>query len=77
MAQYSQIFYLLCSTGLFYNPRQTLKRSKIIAYYALDFRIVFSLRLLCFTQRPSQSIISQDSELAVFAQKLKSNSVNL
>ena len=70
MAQYSQIFYLLRSTGLFGTPRPTLKRSMIINYYALDFRIDFSLRV-CFAQLPSQSIISQDSELAVFAQKLK------
>ena len=47
----------------------------IINYYALDLRIYFSLRV-CFAQLPSQSIISQDSELAVFEQKLKSDSVN-
>ena len=76
MAQYSQIFYLLRSTGLFGTPRPTLKRSMIINYYALDFRIDFSLRV-CFAQLPSQSIISQDSELAVFAQKLKRDSVKL
>ena len=49
----------------------------IINYYALNFRIDFSLQVLCFTQLPSQSTFSQDSELAVFAQKLKSDSVKL
>ena len=76
MAQYSQILYLLCSTGLFGTPRPTLKRSMIINYYALDFRIDYSLRV-CFAQLPSQSTFSQDSELAVFAQKLKSDLVKL
>ena len=76
MAQYSQILYLLCSTGLFGTPRPTLKRSMIINYYALDFRIDYSLRV-SFAQLPSQSTFSQDSELAVLAQKLKSDLVNL
>ena len=76
MAQYSQILYLLCSTGLFGTPRPTLKRSMIINYYALDFRIDYSLRV-CFAQLPSQSTFSQDSELAVFVQKLKSDSIKL
>ena len=41
-------------------------------YYTLHFIIDFSLH---FTQLPAQLTFSQDSELAVFAQKLKSDLV--
>ena len=34
-------------------------------------------KYLCFTQIPAQSTFSQDLELAVFPQKLKSDSVKL
>ena len=56
----------------------TTKSVMIINFYALDFKIGFSLQLVyCFAQLPSQSTFSQDSELAVFAQKLKSDLVKL
>ena len=54
------------------------KSLMIINFYALDFTIGFSLQvIICFAQLPSQSTFSQYSELAVFAQKLKSDSVKL
>ena len=36
----------------------------------------YAVQTVCVTQLPSQSIFSQDSELTVFEQKLKSDSVN-
>ena len=56
----------------------TPKSLMIINFYALNFTIGFSLQVIdCFAQLPSQSTFSQYSELAVFAQKLKSDSVKL
>ena len=67
------------SVWTFHHPAEGPTKSlMIINCYALDFTIDFSLHLIyCFTQLPSQSTFSQDSELAVFAQKLKRDSVKL